>query len=188
MRYRGNQACIYKPIDQAWVEGFVLEKIKETFGTPEAAQRVADKVNENLQDEFEVRKKARVKLTRSLHAVEAKITNLVRAVANGFDVETAKKELAVLQSEKAQTEATLRELDNDELTRPRPLTPGDILELYANLEKAFQSQDNARKRKMLRYFVRRLEFDPGSDTLTIYFFAEPAVASVCQSYGARDET
>lgn len=185
VRYRGHQACIYKPVDKEWVEGFLLEKIGETFGNPEAARRVADQVNESIGDELEVRAKARNKLLKALDTIEAKITNLVRAVADGFDVGVAKKELEALQAEKTQTEAMLRELDGEEGIKPKPVTASDVLELYRNLEKAFQSQDNAAKRKMLRYFVRRLEFDPGSDTLTVYFFAEPAVASICQSYGAR---
>lgn len=186
VRYRGHQACIYKPIDKEWIENFLIENIRKTFGTHEAAQRIAKQVNEDMGDELEVRARARNKLLRTLNSTETKISNLVRAVANGFDVTLAKKELETLQEEKAQTEATLRELDDEEITKPKPVAASDILGLYRNLEKALETQDNSTKRKMLRYFVRRLEFDPESDTLTAYFFAEPTAASVCQTSGARD--
>lgn len=39
---------------------------------------------------------------------------------------------------------------------------------------------------MPRYSVRRLEFNLGSNTLTAYFFAEPAAASVCETSCAQD--
>lgn len=185
VRYRGEEACMYKPVDKAWLEGYLLDRIREVFGTPEAAEKVAAQINEGVSDEAAVREKARAKLLKALQATEAKITNLVRAVAEGFDVEAAKKELGALQAEKSETEKTLRELESEIAVAPKPVAAEDILALYANLEQAFEAQDNGRKRQMLRYFVRRVEFDPASDSLTVYLFAEPA-ASVCQTSGARD--
>ena len=47
-------------------------------------------------------------------------------------------------------------------------------------------QDIAAKRKFLRAFIQRLEFDPQEDILKIYFFMEPPL--VCTLTGARDRT
>jgi hypothetical protein len=57
-------------------------------------------------------------------------------------------------AKKAQTEATLKKPDSEEMTKPKPVAASDILESYHNLEKALQTQDNSTKRKMLRHFVR----------------------------------
>lgn len=119
-----------------------------------------------MGDELAVRARVRNKLLRTLNATETNITNSVRAFADGFDVTLSKKELETLQEGKAETETRLTEIDNKEMTKPMLVVVSDILESYRNPEKALQTQDNSTKRKMLRYFVHRLEFDLESYTLT----------------------
>ncbi len=189
-RYRGKDACVHKPVDKNWVEAFLLERIKETFGTREAAEKIVKNLNEALSDEIAIWAKAKEQLMKTLQYNQLKISNLVRAVSEGFDVATAKEELVRLQDEKADLEKKLNELEVESRSEPRLLTPDDILLMYQRLEDAFTNQPNKDKKKMLRCFVRRLEFDPKSDTLTVYLFAEPAstTTAVWFSGGARDET
>lgn len=189
-RYRGKDACIHKPVDKDWVEAFLLERIKETFGTREAAENIVKDLNEALSDEIAILAKAKEQLMKTLQYNQSRIANLVRAVSEGFDIETAKEELLRLQEEKADLEKRLNDLETESQSKPRMLTPDDVLLIYQRLEDAFAKQSNREKKKMLRRFVRKLEFDPTEDSLTVYLFAEPAstTTAVWFSGGARDET
>lgn len=187
-RYRGKDACIHKPVDKDWIEKFLLERIKETFGTREAAENIVKDLNEALSDEIAIWAKAKEKLMRALQHNESKITNLVRAVSEGFDIVVAKEELSRLQEQKADLEKRLNEIKAESQSKPRMLTPDDVLLIYQRLEDAFAKQSNKDKKKMLRCFVRKLEFNPTEDSLTVYLFAEPAstTTAVWFSSGARD--
>lgn len=67
------------------------------------------------------------------------------------------------------------------------MKPEDVLTLYERFEQVFATQSNKEKKKMLRCFVRRIEFDPREDSLTVYLFTEPAASTaVWFSCGARD--
>lgn len=56
-------------------------------------------------------------------------------------------------------------------------------------DKAFQEQSNREKKKLLRYFIRRIEFSPDNDRLAVYLFADPtSTKAVWFSYGAQDRT
>jgi hypothetical protein len=61
--------------------------------------------------------------------------------------------------------------------------------MYKHLEDAFESYDPVKKRKLLRSFVRRLEYDPKTDSLKVFVYAEPIpTVSVFHSSGAQDRT
>ncbi len=186
VHYRGKSVCIHKPIDKNWVEMFLLSKIREVFGSKAAASQIAEKINREIASANN--NKALEKLNKQIQNIDSKITNLVRAIANGFDLDVAKGELDNLKFEKMNLEKQKTLIERETLVR-KPVSVEEILRVYQNLEDAFELHDPHKKRKLLRAFVRRLEFDPRKDSLKVVLFAEPlTTVSVCILDGAQDRT
>jgi hypothetical protein len=96
-------------------------------------------------------------------------------------------ELDFLKQEKASLEIELTNIKMQESVKLRLVTTEEFFAVYKNLEQDFEMQNPEQKRKLLRAFVRRLEFDPINDSLKIFLFAEPT-ATVWYSNGAQDRT
>jgi hypothetical protein len=61
--------------------------------------------------------------------------------------------------------------------------------MYSSLEEAIESYDPEKKRKLLRTFVRRLEYDLQTDTIKVSAYAEPvSTVYMCHCVGAQDRT
>ena len=173
-----------------------MEKIKETFGTSAAMKKLTDRLNESMNDENAVNKKARDKLIKAVSDYERKINNLVKAVADGFDAAAARAELERLQEEKEFAEKELAGLEREiagETGAPKSISPEEMRGLYSRFEEAFQVGTNKEKKKLLRCFVRRIEYDPREDKLTVYMLGEPnpgngGTKAVWFSFGAQDGT
>lgn len=185
--YRGQEYCQSNPIDKDWLESTLLNKIKESFGTKEVAIEIADRINKELKDGLSPDVKAQNKLEKQLSQVENKINNLVRAVADGFDLEIAKTELDSLKNEKGKLKIELESFTNKEYRRPKPVSAEDILQAYKYLDEAFQTKNTEQKRRFLRCFVKSLEYDPDTDLLNIRLFSLP-MSSACILIGAQDRT
>lgn len=195
VHYRGKTACIPgKSIDKEWIEGFLVDKIRELYGTREAANKIAAKVNEEIMKEYGESQQERNYLIRQLNTVEKKIKNLLSAIAEGLDFEEAKDEVKRLKSEQAEIKQALDNLATGDIKKPRPITAEEIMGLYENLRAAIEAEDAEKKRKFIRVFVRRLEYDPKEDLLRIYFFGPNRPSSlvvpgsVCKLDGAQDRT
>ncbi len=187
VHYRDRRACAYKPIDKSWIEGYLLEQIRERYGSRERAEEIARTVNDAWAEEDTAAREAREDLERALKDVEARIDNLTRAVAAGYDAAAAGRILEPLRTEQERIRAALAEIEASKKESPPPVSAEEILQMYAGLEQAFQHQDIPAKRRLLRAFVRRIEFDPQADNLRIYLFAELS-PDVCPSDGARDRS
>lgn len=187
VHYRGSQFCLSRPIDKEWIEMFLLKIIKEKYGTKESAKEIADRINKEALGENSYIIKAKANLEKQLALIDKKISNLVKAVANGFDFEVAKLELDSLKIEKAQKESELKAINIEAMKKPQPINEEDILALYDKLEEAYEMQNTEQRRKLLRCFISHLEYDPKADLLKIYLFSQP-IESVCIMDGAQDRT
>lgn len=185
--YRGNSYCKAKPVDKRWIETFLLRRIQEIFGTKETAVEIAERINKEALGENTSFLKEKSKLEKQLNIVESKITNLVRAVSNGFDFEAAKTEIDSLKNEKVELEAELRIVRSKDNKKPKPVSAEDIIQLYERLEEAFQTENTEQRRKLLRCFVKRLEYNSKTDSLKVYIFSQP-IESACIMAGAQDRT
>lgn len=186
-RYRGPDACIHKPVDKLWLEEYLLKVIKEHFGTNEAAQAIAKKFNQALKEESSAEIKALTSLEQAIHDYDKKIKNLVQAVADGLDISEVKEEIQRLKEEQKNSQLELDRLRDEINASPQEIHPEDILNMYSRLELAFQDQSNREKKKLLRYFIRKIEFSPDDDRLTVYLFADPtSTKAVWFSFGAQD--
>jgi hypothetical protein len=154
------------------------------YGTEAVAAEIAKRINNSFNSD-DSKSRNRTKITKRLETIDTKIQNLIKAIANGLDMSMAKPEIDALKAEKGKLESELKEVEKFEIFKPKKVSAAEILEAYKHLESAFELQDPAKKRKLLRNFVRRLEYEPKSDSLTIYMFAGPA-AVVFHSNGAQD--
>jgi len=195
IHYRGKTACIPgKSIDKEWIEGFLIDKIRDLYGTQKAAAGIADKVNEEIMKEYGASQQEKNYLNKQLGTVEKKIKNLLSAIAEGLDFEEAKDEVKRLKTEQTEIKQALDNLATEEIKKPRPITVEEIMKLYENLRAAVEAEDTEKKRKLIRAFVRRLEYDPKKDLLRIFFFGLNGPSglvtpgSVCISDGAQDGT
>lgn len=188
-RYRGENACIHKTIDKEWIEEFLLKQIKKHFGTKAKAKEIADNFNKSLKEDNSDAYHAREKLTKAIETADQKLSNLAKAVANGFDITIANEEMKNIKSEKARANSELIKIDGELKLRPQLIEAENLLAMYRNLEKAFAGHENRTKKELLRRFVRRIEFDPQEDRVSVHLFTEPtSTSAVWFSYGAQDRT
>lgn len=188
VHYRGASTCIGKAIDKDWVENMLLERIRDVYGTPEAAMEVTRRVNEQTEDEGAVNSKAKSQLERKLSEVDLQIKNLVRAVASGMDISEIHDEMQRLKEEKTIIENTLENIKKEDQLRPQPVSVKQVLGIYSKLCDAIKTGSNEQKRTLLRAFVRRLEFNPETDSLEITMFVDPTQSTVWYLSGAQDRT
>ncbi len=186
--YRGTSYCPEaKPVDKEWLESFLFGKIREIFGTKKAAEEIADRINKDAVSDNSSIQKNQTNIEKQINAIDAKISNLVRAVANGFDFEAAKNELEALKKEKSEKEAELNSINLEVKEKPEPISAKNIQKMFADLKEAYKLQNTEQQRNLLRCFIRRLVYDSKADLLRIYIFGQP-IESACKLAGAQDRT
>jgi Site-specific recombinases, DNA invertase Pin homologs len=187
--YRGSSFCPEaKPVDKEWLESFLFGQIRKIFGTKKAVKEIADRINKEAVGDNDSILKTKINIGKQINAIDAKISNLVRAVANGFDFQAAKCELDSLKMEKAEQEEKLKTIELEVREKPEPIDAKDVQKLFVQLKEAYKLQNTAQKRELLRCFVRRLEYDSTADLLRVYIFGQPIKKSACKLTGAQDRT
>jgi site-specific DNA recombinase len=189
VRYRGTEACDGKTIDQKWIEDNLLKIIRKRFGTRKRAEEIARLINKSIESETEAESKAAEQLRKKIQSLDMKIKNLIRAMSEGIDISEVADEIKAMKEEKTQAERTLDGIQYNKAPKPQLVSADQILGYYNALEEAWKGPDVEAKRKLLRSFVRRLEFDPREDSLKMSLFDEPTTSAVVfHMDGAQDRT
>lgn len=105
-----------------------------------------------------------------------------------MDISEIHDEMQRLKEEKTIIENTLENIKKEDQLRPQPVSVKQVLGIYSKLCDAIKTGSNEQKRTLLRAFVRRLEFNPETDSLEITMFVDPTQSTVWYLSGAQDRT
>lgn len=102
--FKGASVCRSLPIDQAWIEGVVLDAIRARLCEPEGWQELADALERQIDERRrrfgEDPKAAQAKLVE----IDRKIESYYRAIGEGLDPAVCKRLIAELQEKREAVE------------------------------------------------------------------------------------
>lgn len=172
--YEGKYSnrCIEAKLEKELIESYIISEIKKQFGTPERIKTLVREVNAILQEENKGYREASIYLEKQANALKSQISNLVTAIVKGTPAEYVNPEIKRLKREHQKVEEQIINLKS---VKPavKNIDEDKVANYFCRLEEVMENGTNKEKRQFIRLFVRRLEFDPLENKITVYWYADP---------------
>ena len=169
--YQGKNACHDIRLEKNDLEDRVVEEIKMRF-TPDMVEALVEKVANAIEAESIEYRKAAKRIDKTIKEKQNEIKNLVAAVSRGANIELYNEEIELRQKE-----ITDLGQEKDKLAINKPaLEKIDALRLkeyIESLDHVLAQGTNRERREFIRTFIRRMQFNPDTNQITIYWNADP---------------
>lgn len=167
-------------LEKEAIERYVIMEIQKRFGAPERIRELVRKVNNRLKEENKDYQSAVAFIDKQIRNLNAQISNLVAAIAKGTPPEFVNPEIEKLK-------AKLEELETQKISiqniKPsvQYIDEEKVINELCQLDEVMRSGTNRDKRRYIRYFVRKLEFDPINKRVTVHWYHDPLKKTLSES-------
>jgi len=165
---RYTDRCVHGVnLDKDAIEGYVIEQIKNNFGTPARIKELVRRINSAIRSEYKDFQTATAFINKQIANTKKEIDNLVNAIAAGTPPEFVNPRIKELKQKLSKAESQKKQL---ELVKPkiRVLDENKVINYLCSLDEVLKVGTNREKRQFIRTFIRRLEFDPDERKVYIY--------------------
>ena len=163
-RNKDKSSCQKKPVSKDWIENAVLEQIGQILSDPDLLKYIADKTWELYESESKEQEQKNI-LIDQLSAAEKGISNLVRTLESGIQSDAVLNRLSDLESQKADIERALAEI---ELSSEFHLTR-DHIQFFLEKMAAMDISDRDCQKQLIRTFVNAIFLYDDHVTITFNY-------------------
>ncbi|HHW43801.1 MAG TPA: recombinase family protein [Desulfotomaculum sp.] len=163
------------------IEQYVFAAIKSNFGAPERIRRLVRDINTAIKREQKDYHEAAILLEKQAESAKKQIANLVNAIAKGTPPEYVNPEIERIKKNLEEIEAQKRNLLVVKPSSQMIIDEEKVIGYFCRLDEIITSDDNRLKRHFIRSFIRRLEFDPDTKKVEIFWFQDPVQAALAQN-------
>jgi len=147
--------CSNKEIRKEYVEGFVLDELYEKLFSEHSVKQLTTLLNEYNQTQMNSNNSERSEAERELDAVVAKVSNIVKLVAeSGISIDTVKTELKDLEDRKNALEQYIAELSLHSKTNV--ISEAVITDLITQSQEFVQTKNIQQCRNFIQNYVDRV--------------------------------
>lgn len=171
---KGPHGCVWKGVPVDMLESEIVKRITAILTDDGELERYAADLRKVIEDEQEDIVRSQKQVTERLREIEREMNNLLNAISKGLDSEVAIQRVNALKEEQATLQRSLAELGQvvadlrTSLDKLR-VTRDDVLA-------ALQGGDIKAKREYIKRVILRMEYDPDTDTVTVYLL--PGLISI----------
>ena len=155
--FKGAAVCRSLPIDQAWIEGVVLDAIRARLCDDEAWAELRGALNDSIEERRRRFGSDPAGADAVLREIDRKIENYYRAIAEGLDPATCKRLVAELHDKRKGVEEEAAILAREDYFTRAMETNVKALERFRRLfQEGFEDMPFGVRRQAILYFVDAL--------------------------------
>ncbi|EDU37898.1 recombinase family protein [Clostridium sporogenes] len=155
--YRGatsSKVCDNKEIRKEYVEEYVLSELERKIFNDGAIAYLVAGINNNLQKQNKIDDEKKEVIVNELKEIDAKINNIVTAIASGFMQEEFKMKMDELKEKKSDLEFKQAQLKSNDITQV--VTEKDVRNLLNNFSGYVISRNIPECKKFIQNFVKEI--------------------------------
>ncbi len=154
---RGKTACAHTTIYRDWLEGRVIDVIRERICSSVNLTELERMVREKIEARRSVHGKDQKAVERRINALDRKIDNFYRAIGDGMDPSTCKGHIDRLEAEKSQMMEEARTLQQEDYYRRALENNVKMLRKFAGaFNEEFTQLPFATKRQAILHFIESI--------------------------------
>ena len=155
--FKGAAVCRSLPIDQAWIEGVVLDAIRARLCDDEAWAELRDALTASIEDRRRRFGTTPEAAEAALREIDRKIESYYRAIAEGLDPAVCKRLVAELQDKRKGVEEEASILSKEDYyTRAMETNIGALEHFRALFRESFEELPFGVRRQAVVHFVEGL--------------------------------
>ena len=172
---KGKSVCSPNLIRKEEVENILVKHIVRTINNGDfigkVEKTVESKLNSQSNHDSEI-----IELNKKLEKCNKALKNLVQLAGDGIDIKEVREELVSIKKEREFLEETLLALNNETFgDKDVSNLVSKVQLLISDFEKIFDESPVHIKKKLIRLFVDKIEFDPDTDSILYYLRNVPWV-------------
>ncbi len=155
---KGRSVCPPRPIDRDWIEGIVLDLLRERICSADAQARLEAKVQERIGARRQSYGADPEAVAQKLADLQRRIDNYYRAIGEGMDPQVCQQHIAELTAKKEVIDhdaSVLRQ--EDYYVKALEKNLAELRRLTAAFQSGFDDLPFTTRRQIILYFVRSIE-------------------------------
>ena len=154
---RGTNACAHVTLYRDWVEGYVIDVIRERVCAPEQLVELESMVQKKIETRKRIHGRDQKTVEQRVRATERKIDNFYRAIGDGMDPAVCKEHVARLEVEKALLVEEAKTLKEEDYYQRAVENNVKMLRKFAGVfNEKFTELPFAVKRQAIEHFIETI--------------------------------
>lgn len=171
-RHRGDAGCTNSTlVPKDYIEQEILDLIRTRYND-ERIHELVELANDRAREDSKALRDAIAGVKRRIAGLDRQLNNVRMAPREGRFAALASEEVEAIQREKTRALAELQALQ-DTLARMKPYPADDLRALILRFHELAAKATREELKQYVRYFVRRLVFDPENNEVLVEFVEDP---------------